>query len=934
MEVEVPDGQQANDYCWELTGTVSGSNPAQNATDTVDFELEVPVLKECSMSLSKTNLNLNPGDVGTLTATLTNEGNSDWSVGMSITGDPGTGNNKWVSFDGPSSGLLPYDDGEGTKSFDLEVEPDDSRSAGSETQITVQAKDGNSLKCVKQFTVILGQSYGASLSLQTSSLGPIEPGENQSSRLTVTNTGNGEDTLRITVSSPPSGWSISLDKSSVTVGSKHGSSKSESVDFTVSVPEDALATESIELTFSVLPNGGGQAYQTKILTVTVKETHGMEVERGQNQTGRSNTVLLFPITVENLGNNEDSFRFYTKRNSENWENWYTDEEGNQQTEFTIDARQTAVITLNVRVKVGTENWEFTDIDVEITNLGDSNTADDNSDGLPDNKRLEKFRAVRSDVNYSMDIRFGDGDFDGVSIDNRVGTLILPPEGEAVFELWVENTGDENYDYAVFDINGLEGIATRELMTDGEVVDIDGKFKIKKGYGLWNATSNSYQLDEEGNIVHSYTETGITREKEEIGDPELQVVPYKKLFHLKIEVNPGAVTGDSGILDIVVMSESNSADRSGYTSVSLEVQTIYDIQFSTDVDLHYTLEYPDKKTILVDVINQGNVRTQFNVLTPEGLRGWSVSLDYANGSCTSNSDGLRCWLDVGDSIGLIVDVRPSYEAEVKDNFTFTLSVEPVETGVIDRENIEFSVLGEPYAGAFGLGIQQEHIKSGMYLLIILIFLGVIYQGAKPTLREMNAKSSAKRQLIYTEKLASAKESGFVRSMSVRVSPIPYRTPVRQWLIFTPLTLGLYPIVTMYKWGEELKKNLDIGPGGAKNLLFFIIPLFNIYWLFKFIGIVRELESKTMHETKLSGSSPVIWFILGVLVFPALGIAAFMGGALYMIPVVTSFPSFLSIPILAIFYLFVTWIFALPGYKIWSLLQNSMNDSWTIWFGKSA
>ena len=41
------------------------------------------------------------------------------------------------------------------------------------------------------------------------------------------------------------------------------------------VPLDALATESIELTFSVLPAGGGAAYQTKILTVTVSETHGM-----------------------------------------------------------------------------------------------------------------------------------------------------------------------------------------------------------------------------------------------------------------------------------------------------------------------------------------------------------------------------------------------------------------------------------------------------------------------------------------------------------------------------------------------------------------------------------------------------------------------------------------------------------------------------------
>ena len=212
VEVEVPEGQQANDYCWEVTGTVAGSNPAQNATDTVEMELEVPVLKECSMSLSKTTLNLQPEDVGTLTATLSNEGNSDWTVSMSVTGDPGTGNNKWVSFDGPSSGLLPYNSGSGTKSFDIEVQPDDSRSAGSETQITVQAKDGGTLKCVKQFTVVLGQSYGASLSLQSPNLGPIEPGENQSSRVTITNLGNGDDTLRVTVSSPPSGWSISLEK--------------------------------------------------------------------------------------------------------------------------------------------------------------------------------------------------------------------------------------------------------------------------------------------------------------------------------------------------------------------------------------------------------------------------------------------------------------------------------------------------------------------------------------------------------------------------------------------------------------------------------------------------------------------------------------------------------------------------------------------------
>ena len=107
-------------------------NPTEEISDTVDLELEVPVLKECSMSLSKTSLNLNPGQEGTFTATLSNDGNSDWSVSMARTGERAS----WVSFDGPSSGVLPYGDGSGTKTFDLIVVPDDSENAGSSNSIT------------------------------------------------------------------------------------------------------------------------------------------------------------------------------------------------------------------------------------------------------------------------------------------------------------------------------------------------------------------------------------------------------------------------------------------------------------------------------------------------------------------------------------------------------------------------------------------------------------------------------------------------------------------------------------------------------------------------------------------------------------------------------------------------------------------------------
>ena len=44
---------------------------------------------------------------------------------------------------------------------------------------------------------------------------------------------------------------------------------------TISLPSDALATEEVVLTFSVLPTNGGGAYATQDITVRVKAVHGM-----------------------------------------------------------------------------------------------------------------------------------------------------------------------------------------------------------------------------------------------------------------------------------------------------------------------------------------------------------------------------------------------------------------------------------------------------------------------------------------------------------------------------------------------------------------------------------------------------------------------------------------------------------------------------------
>ena len=91
---------------------------------------------------------------------------------------------------------------------------------------------------------------------------------------------------------------------------------------------------------------------------------------------------------------------------------------------------------------------------------------------------------------------------------------------------------------------------------------------------------------------------------------------------------------------------------------------------------------------------------------------------------------------------------------------------------------------------------------------------------------------------------------------------------------------------------------------------------------------------MHETRISGKAPMVWFILSIFVFPVIGAVTFFVGALLMIPVVILLPNYISMPILYLFYAFVIWLFVLPTYKIWAMVQNSMNTSWTIWFGKSA
>lgn len=718
VTVEVPEGKASDKYCWEIEGVVSNDqNPNGSASDTEEFDLNVPELKECDLTLSKTSMSIEPGETGTLLATFSNEGNTDWSVNVGFTG----AQSMWAEVDGASSGMLPYNGGDGEKEFTIEITPDDSIEANSQETITIQGKNGAIAKCDADVSITVGQSRGASLSLGNAALYNIEPGQDATTTLTVTNQGNGPDTFRVSASSPPTGWSVSLEASTISTQSKHSNEKSGTIEVTISLPLDALATEAVTITFSVMPTSSGGAYDTQDLDVTVESVHGMSGGApAEDQTGRSDTTVQFPMTVTNEGNTLDRFKFSVMDQTARpaWGKHFETEDGTVVTEIDIDARSTAIMYLVVSID-GEEELETTSLRVRVTNMGDNNNGDEDNDGVPDNQLEFQFRAILSDRDFAMDALI----INSVDDFSTNALLTLPPGGSQTFQIKVINTGDLN-DEAIFDFSGLSGTATRSITYQG--LPVDGAITVPKGWGAFNESTGTFYYDGNSPLI------GSTEDKifDKILDNNLidSHIPmqYFAVISLRIDVNPGAENGDGGLLEMVVTSVSNAANRSGKLTFSLSVETVLDVEMELQggVEKNITLgEIGNSPKFKVVLTNSGNVESEFKVFSSGGLRGWNVILGYDGvADCQNEAGQLLCTLEEGESVIITVRVNPpgGTTAEVEDTFKFTLSAEPTEEGLVGRKNIELTVNGQPSEFALNSLITP----NTLYVLSGLVLVGFI------------------------------------------------------------------------------------------------------------------------------------------------------------------------------------------------------------------
>jgi len=573
VTVNLPDGSstESGDHCFILDATVSNDpNPADQANDSINLNLKIPEVKTCDSSLQNPSHNLEPGESATNSFTLTNTGNTAWTV-SAFASSEGTDVSDWVDFETPTSRLLSEPGGsQDTTSFEFEITPDDSVEPGT-VDVYIQGRAGSNVGCESLLRVNLGQVHEASLSLSNPSISNVDPGSTASSSMMITNTGNGQDNFAIGVKDLLPGWQVELSETYVTIDGRHCTSSSncdrKSVQLQISVPANAKA--NIEFPITMYVNSQGITLDEVSATVTVAAVHGGSIDLpSDSQTGRFGQWVSFPLALSNTGNIQDNFALSScdpniseSCEDTKWDSRYKDSQGNEISQIAVDSEETVQIFLEVLVSDNiNNNSESFDVRVGIvgTNIMMS----------------ESLTVTVSNFNYSMSVAF-----ESPEEDPSLMRFSLPPGGSSSLSFIVTNTGDGGSDDVVIDVSGMDSSVLRTISSNGQVLDGD----------------------------------------EATVPPEGQITVTIDFEVLDVE------SGTSGVLRVSVTSKKNTGQTPSYVDLVVDIRSIHDLQIGIESSQKKESSYPENAEFTIFVTNHGNIEEQVEVLTSDSLRGWTVDV---------------------------------------------------------------------------------------------------------------------------------------------------------------------------------------------------------------------------------------------------------------------------------------------------------------------
>jgi len=573
VTVNLPDGSstESGDHCFVLDATVSNDpNPADQANDSINLNLKIPEVKTCDSSLQNPSHNLEPGESATNSFTLTNTGNTAWTV-SAFASSEGTDVSDWVDFETPTSRLLSEPGGsQDTTSFEFEITPDDSVEPGS-VDVYIQGRAGSSVGCESLLRVNLGQVHDASLSLSNPSISNVDPGSTASTSMMITNTGNGQDNIAIGVKDLLPGWQVELSETYVTIDGRHCNSSSncdrKSVQLQITVPANAKA--NVEFPITMYVNSQGITLDEVSATVTVAAVHGGSIDLpSDSQTGRFGQWVSFPLALSNTGNIQDSFALSScdpniseSCEDTKWDSRYKDSQGNEISQLNIESDETVQIFLEVLVSDNINN-NSESFDVRIGIVGTNIMMS------------ESLTVTVSNFNYSMSVAF-----ESPEEDPSLMRFSLPPGGSSSLSFLITNTGDGGSDDVVIDVSGMDSSVLRTISVDGQV--LDGDEATVPADGQITVTIDFEVLDVE--------------------------------------------SGTSGVIRVSVTSKKNTGQTPSSVDLVVDIRSIHDLQIDIESSQKMESSYPENAEFTIFVTNHGNIEEEVEVLTSDSLRGWTVDV---------------------------------------------------------------------------------------------------------------------------------------------------------------------------------------------------------------------------------------------------------------------------------------------------------------------
>jgi uncharacterized membrane protein len=171
--------------------------------------------------------------------------------------------------------------------------------------VTLTATDDHGQSDTDQITITVTQTYSVNVDI-SSPIRDLDPGETFAFRATISNDGNGNDQIRVSLSGQNYAWAT-LEKSLISLSA----TEKQTITITVEVPQTAISTDDAIITVTATSNYYTSASDAKDIEVHIRQRFAigaaMDVNSIDIETGQSREDIA-TITITNDGNGPDSFR--------------------------------------------------------------------------------------------------------------------------------------------------------------------------------------------------------------------------------------------------------------------------------------------------------------------------------------------------------------------------------------------------------------------------------------------------------------------------------------------------------------------------------------------------------------------------------------------------------------------------------------------------